>query len=172
MKRLLDRMGVGRCALQPPGHPRVHRFAARSIVVVFGVEAHRSDMIVGAEHRVEAAHRRKLDFHRLARPVAGRRHHQKRPRRNCRSDLDVVRVDAQAGQVFTQTSALHMERDHVDRRCRCDAVVHGRQEEGLRSAARFAGHPDAIAPNIRERFEEVEPTDAVPQLQPAQAQSP
>ena len=89
------------------------------------------------------AHRRVLDFERLGRPVAGRRDHQQRPRRDRRGNLDVGGVEPQARRVLAQAAALHVQRDHVDRRRHRDRGIDGAEQERLRAAARLAGHAES-----------------------------
>ena len=109
VERLFDRMRVGLRVLQPPGHPRVHRLATRSVVVVLGVESYGSDAIPSAKERIEPSHLRKFDLHRLVRPVAGRGHHQERSRGDRGGDLHVVRVETQTRKVFAETAPLHVQ---------------------------------------------------------------
>ena len=51
-------------------------------------------------------------------------------------------------------------------------VVDRRQQERLRAAARLARHANRVLAHVRQRLEEVEAADAVPELQAGQAQAP
>src|SRR5262249_49569392 len=75
-------------------------------------------------------------------------------------------------RVLTQTPALHLQRDHVDRRSHGNPIVHRGEQKRLRAATRLARCPDRIATDIRKRLQEVHRADAVPQLQTGEAEAP
>ena len=171
-KGALGHFHVGGSALQPPRHPGIHRLAAVLVVVVFGRHPHRLHAIRRAVELVDRAHRRVLDLQRLLRPVAGGRDHQERTGCDGRRDLDVRRSQPEAGRVLAQAAALHVQRDHVDRHGDLHAAVNRREQERLGTAAGLARRGQRVAAHIRKGLEKIERPDAVPQLQPREAQPP
>ena len=76
------------------------------------------------------------------------------------------------GLVLAVATALHVGRDHIYRRRDPDPVVHCREHKRLGAPARRAGAADPVRVHARKGLKEVDDADAVPQLQPQDADSP
>ena len=163
--------GVG-LTERPAAEPGVDGLAAVAVVVVLGLELDGRDGVLRTEERVDALHRRELDAGRVPGPVAGRRHHEHRPRGREGGDLHVARVEAQVRRVLADVPALHRVRDHVDGGGEPDPVVHGAQQERLRPSPGGSGRGEAAPVDVGERLQEVDRADAVPQVEAQRSDAP
>ena len=111
---------------------RVHRLAARLVVVVRSVYLHLAHFVPCPVKSVNRAHRRELNLWRVRRPVASTRDQQQGSRRHAARDFHIVDVQPQVPLILTATAALHKGRDHVDGSRRFDPLVNRHQQKGLR----------------------------------------
>ena len=114
---------------------RVHRLAARLVVIMRGVYLHLAHLVVRSVEAVDRLYRRELNLRRVRCPIAGTRHQQQGPRRHATGDFYVVDVQPQVALILAATAALHKGRDHVDRRGGLDPLVNRHQQKGLRPPA-------------------------------------
>ena len=74
--------------------------------------------------------------------------------------------------ILAATAALHKGRDHVDGSRRFDPLINRHQQKGLRPPTGRARAAHALGIHIRQRCEEVNHPNAVPQLQAQRADPP
>ena len=170
-KRRLDKIVANR-QVEPLGEPAIHGFAHVEIVPVRRVDLDLRNAIPRVIKVVNPLDRGVFHRWRVLRPILGGTDQQERLGCKRRADIDIVRIDPQRGRVFANTPPLHEGRDHAHRRGHLQPVVNRVKIIRLRAPAGLARATQAGRIDLGQFAEEVEGADAVPKLQPQNADVP